>query len=103
MKIEARAWSADALSEDSTFCYLPGRCGARYLRRWLSWRHAIRRHASALWFITAVLVLCMSWMKACTSTPDRSVLRAGRRTRTRVAGAIASTLSRRHATDDSVP
>ena len=108
MKIEARAWAADAsLNEDAAFHYLPSHCGGGHLRRCLPWGRGIRRHAPVLWLSVAVLVLSMSWMKACTSIPtsSRGNLRAHNRTygHSRVSGAIASALWHRHATDESLP
>lgn len=91
MKIEARAWAADAsLNGDAALHCLPSHYGAGHLRR-LSWGRGIRRHAPVLWLSVAVLVLSMSWMKACTYGHSR------------LTGAIASALWHRHATDESLP
>ena len=110
MKGEARAWAADAsLNEDAAlyYLYLPRGYGAGRLRRCLSWGRAIRRYAPALWFTAVVLMLSMSWMKACASipTPSRGSVRAHSRryVHSRVGGAIASALWHRQATDESVP
>src|SRR5206468_10940176 len=79
-----------SINEDAALHCLPSHYGAGHLRR-LSWGRGIRRHAPVLWLSVAVLVLSMSWMKACTYGHSR------------LTGAIASALWHRHATDESLP
>ena|SRR2546422_7775916 len=106
MKIGTRAWAADTpFNDGASVYYLAPHDRGVLLHRCWSWRRAIRRHALALWFVIVILVLSMSWVKVFTSAPTRGSLRPHNRgiTHSPMVEAIASALSRRHATDESVP
>ena len=108
MKIEARAWAADAsLNEDISHYDVPRRYFAGHRRRWASWGRAVGRHGPSLWLAAVVLVLSLSWVKACTSTPAQapSSLRyhsRGYYAHPRVTRAMISAMWHRRATDESV-
>src|SRR3989442_6472565 len=73
MKIEARAWAADAsLNEDTSPYDVTRRYFSGHRRRWASWGRAVGRHGPSLWFAAVVLVLSLSLVKACTSTPAQT-------------------------------
>jgi hypothetical protein len=104
MKMNARDWPrAATLMSEHAFYRMPERGP---WRRFVRWGRAIRRHASTLWFVASLIILSLTWVKACTSTPvhTRSAVRhpAGGYARTNVGRAMASALWQRHRADDSI-
>src|SRR5438445_173279 len=69
----ARPWAEDAsLNEDTSPYDVTRRYFSGHRRRWASWGRAVGRHGPSLWFAAVVLVLSLSWVKACTSTPAQT-------------------------------
>ena len=107
MKIEARAWAADAsLNEDTSPYDVTRRYFSGHRRRWASWGRAVGRHGPSLWFAAVVLVLSLSWVKACTSTPAQTPSSPRYHSRGYahpwVTRAMISAMWHRRATDESV-